>query len=225
MKTNPMLYFSPGACSRVPLIMLEEIGESFDTELFVFMRGDHRSPDFLSMNPAGKIPVLIVDESPIVQNPAILLWLHEQHTDANVLPRVSSGLAQSQLLGRLLSFSSDLHPLVTRIRMPQFFCDVDGAVARVAEMGRDAISFQLKKYETILSSQLWLEGENWCALDAYLHWIWFRITGAGFDSKPFPSISAHYQRTLEIPAFQRAAAREQKATSWLEQNGFAIKLG
>lgn len=205
--------------------MLEEIGEPFDTELLVFMRGDHRSPDFLSMNPAGKIPVLCVDGNPIIQNPAILLWLHEQHSSANVLPNVPPGLSQFQLLGRLLSFSSDLHPLVTRIRMPRFFCDLEGTAARVSEMGCDAISFHLQKYEKILSKQLWLEGEDWCALDAYLHWVWFRVIGAGFDPSPFRAISAHYKRTLEIPAFQRAIAREQTAEAWLEQNGFAIKVG
>jgi glutathione S-transferase len=56
-------------------------------------------------------------------------------------------------------------------------------------------------------------------LDAYLHWVWFRITGAGFDAAPFPAISAHYARTLERPAVQRALAREAEAVRELESRG------
>lgn len=218
------LYFAPGACSRVPLIMLEKTEAAFETELVVFMRGDHRSPNFLAMNPAGKIPVLQVDDHAISQNPAILLWLHHRFRDANILPKTKTDIEQSQLLGRLLTFSSDLHPLVTRIRMPQFFCDLAEAPLRVAQMGREAITRQLASYEMTLAGQEWLSGDEWCALDAYLHWVWFRITGAGFDPAPFPAIAHHYQRTLKIPAFQRAIAREDQAETWLKDNGFALKF-
>jgi glutathione S-transferase len=45
---NMTLYFAPGTCARVPLIALEETGAPFDTRVIAFMRGDHRSPDFLA---------------------------------------------------------------------------------------------------------------------------------------------------------------------------------
>lgn len=218
------LFFAPGACSRVPLIMLEKTEAAFETELIVFMRGDHRTPDFVAMNPSGKIPVLKVGDDAVAQNPAILLWLDKRFGSANILPDTETDLETSRLLGRLLAFSSDLHPLVTRIRMPQFFCDLDGAPARVSAMGRDAMAQQLASYESSLAGQKWLCGDEWCALDAYLHWVWFRITGAGFDPAPFPAISDHYQRTLEISAFQRAIERENQAQAWLDDNGFAVKF-
>lgn len=222
--THPTLYFAPGACSRVPLIMLEKTETQFNTELIAFVRGDHRSQKFLALNPSGKIPVLQYGTDVVSQNPAILLWLDRHYPDAKVLPVANTEIAQSQLLGRLLSFSSDLHPLVTRIRMPHFFCDLDGAPARVSQIAQASIAGQLKYYENILSGQGWLEGEDWTALDAYLHWVWFRITGAGFDPAPFPAISEHYRRTLDIPAFQRAIERENHAQSWLDENGFAVKF-
>lgn len=218
------LYFAPGACSRVPLVMLEKTVTAFETELVVFMRGDHRAPNFLALNPSGKIPVLKVNNDVITQNAAILLWLHERFGNAGILPKTENSLERNRLLGRLLAFSSDLHPLVTRIRMPQFFCDLEGAPGRVAQMGREAMGRQLASYEEALAGQNWLSGSDWSALDAYLHWVWFRITGAGFDPKPYPAISSHYERTLEIPAFQRAIARENQAQAWLDENGFAVKF-
>ncbi|MGB3625186.1 MAG: glutathione S-transferase family protein [Henriciella sp.] len=222
--TQPKLYFAPGACSRVPLVMLEKTETAFEAELVVFMRGDHRSSEFMSLNPAGKIPVLQTGNEAISQNPAILLWLHTQYPRSQILHLGQTELERSQVLSELLRFSSDLHPLVTRIRMPQFFCDLEGGPGRVKEMAEVAISSQLASYETVLSQQKWIGGEEWSALDAYLHWVWFRITGAGFDPTPFPAILAHYQRTLEISAFQRAIERERKAQAWLDENGFSIKF-
>ena len=58
-KMKLALYFAPGACSRVPLIALEEIGQPFDGHLVTFMKGEHRAPDYLALNPAGKVPTLV----------------------------------------------------------------------------------------------------------------------------------------------------------------------
>src|SRR5437868_5644486 len=65
------LYFSPGACSRVPMIALEEIGQPFDTRLVAFMKGEHRTAEYLALNPAGKVPLLVADGRPVTQNVAI----------------------------------------------------------------------------------------------------------------------------------------------------------
>lgn len=218
------LFFAPGACSRVPLIILEKIGKPFETKLMAFMRGDHRSPDFLSLNPSGKIPVLQTSHETLTQNPAILLWLNQQHPQANVLAPVTNDHFRYLQLGKLLRFSADIHPLVSRIRLPHFFCDVDGAPKRVAEIAKSAISAQLSDYEDRLSDRDWLDGEDWTALDAYLHWVWFRITGAGFDPKPFPAIADHFERTMELSPFKKAIERERVAETWLEDNGFAVKF-
>ncbi|NNC38317.1 MAG: glutathione S-transferase family protein [Acidimicrobiales bacterium] len=218
------LHFSPGACSRVPLIALEAIGVPFETELMVFMKGAHKTPAFKKLNPSSKIPVLVVDGVPISQNIAILTWLDAAYPDAKLLPRTENKMGQAQLLSSLAKFSSDLHPLVSRIRVPMFFCDIDGGPERVAAMAIDSIRDQLLPIEETLSQNDWLAGSHWSILDAYLHWVWFRITGAGFDPKDFPNISAHYARTLKNPATQRAIAREAEAEKYLQENGLMPKF-
>ena len=61
-------------------------------------------------------------------------------------------------------------------------------------------------------------------LDDYLYWVWFRITGAGFDGTPFPNISEHHKRMEERPPVQRALAREAEAQADLEARGLAMKF-
>jgi glutathione S-transferase len=80
------LYFAPNTCARVPMTALEEIGIPFKTELVAFMRGDHRSPGYLALNPKGKVPALTVDGRVLTENVAILVWLATTFPDATLLP-------------------------------------------------------------------------------------------------------------------------------------------
>ncbi len=210
------LYFAPDSCSRVPLIALEETGAAFETRLVAFMRGAHRSPEFLARNPAGKVPVLIDGDLTISQNPAILRHLAGRFPAAQLLPMTRDAGAESLLLARLLWFSADLHPLVTRIRMPQLICDLPEAIPRVRAMASELMRFQLAGTERLLTQQPWLLGETWSVLDAYLYWVWFRITGAGFEAAPFPALADHARRMEQRPSVQRALQREAVARTELE---------
>lgn len=213
------LYFSPGSCPRVSMIALEETGAPFETHLVAFMAGDHRKPDFLARNPSGKVPVLMVDGQPIVQTVAILGFLVESFPDAALFPDRPTPLARAQFLGDLVSFTADLHPIVTRIAFPQIMIEHAEGAAALRTKALEMMAFQLGHFEARLQRQPWLAGPQWSVLDAYLHWVWFRITGAGFDPAKFPAISAHYAQTGERPSVQRALAREAQAVRELESRG------
>jgi glutathione S-transferase len=213
------LYFSPGSCPRVSMIALEETGAPFDTHLVAFMAGEHRKPEFLARNPSGKVPVLLVDGQPLVQTVAILGFLNETFPDAALFPEVDSPIARAQFLGDLVSFSADLHPIVTRIAFPQIMIEHAEGAAALRAKALEMMAFQLNRFEARLQQQPWLAGQKWSVLDAYLHWVWFRITGGGFDPAPFPAISAHHARTLQRPSVQRALARETEAVRDLESRG------
>jgi glutathione S-transferase len=70
------LLYTPAACSISPHIVLEEIGEPFETQRIAIMQGETRSDAFLRINPKGKIPVLVLDDGIVVtENPVILQLL------------------------------------------------------------------------------------------------------------------------------------------------------
>ena len=181
MSQGHTLYFAPGTCARVPLIALEEIGQPFEARIVAFMRGDHRSPDFLALNPAGKVPLLVTRDGPIAQNAAILFYLAKTNPDAALLPAASSPYEEAKAISQLSRFSADLHPVVTRIVLPRFFATGPEAQAQVREQAEEMMRFHLQSFEDTLEYGPWLLGERWSILDAYLGWVWFRITGAGFD--------------------------------------------
>src|SRR5258708_24586456 len=80
------LHFAPDTCARVPLIALEEIGCPYKIEIVAFAKGQHRSPEYLALNPKGKVPTLIADGRALSANVAILSWLARTFPHAGVLP-------------------------------------------------------------------------------------------------------------------------------------------
>jgi glutathione S-transferase len=66
------LFFAPDTCARVSMIALEETERPYKTELIAFMRGDHRSPRYLALNPKGRVPTLIVDGRVLTENVAAM---------------------------------------------------------------------------------------------------------------------------------------------------------
>ena len=69
------LYLSPGSSSMAPHIALHEIGVDFESRWISFAKREQYAPEYLKLNPAGKVPTLIVDGHPLTEVAAILYYL------------------------------------------------------------------------------------------------------------------------------------------------------
>jgi glutathione S-transferase len=185
------------------------------------MKGEHRSPEYLAKNPAGKVPCLLVDDRPLAENVAIVIFLARTHPDAKLLPFTGEAWNDARILSDLAGCASGLHPLVTRIRIPNSFCDMPGGPERVYELATQAMTKAVAPTERRLATQPWMLDE-WSILDAYVNWVWFRITGAGFDASAFPALADHAERHGQRPAVRAALAREAELQAQLEAEGLAF---
>ena len=219
MSQKLVLWFAPQTCARVTLTALEEIGRPFETRLIAFMAGEHRRPEFLSVNPSGKVPALETDDGVIVQNGAILSYLAQTRSEAGLLPQPEDAAARAVILAELFRCSSDLHPLVTRFVMSPMISTDAADAPRIRAKAGEALALQLAPLEQRLSKQPWMLGQDWSIIDAYLAWIWFRITGVGFDQAGYPALQGHYAKASERPSAQAALAREEKAQDELKSRG------
>jgi glutathione S-transferase len=219
------LFFAPDTCARVSMIALEETGRPYKTELIAFMRGDHRSPRYLALNPKGRVPTLTVDGRVLTENVAILLWLAGRFPEANLLPQHEDAFDRAQVVADLTYCASQLHPIVTRLRFPQYFCDIPGGAARVFEMAELAMRPNFAVIDRRLAEREWWHGDRWSVMDAYINWIWFRVTGAGFDGSEYPHFAHHDERIKQRPSVQRALRRNSEAAAQLDARGLAVKYG
>lgn len=222
MTTVPTLYFAPQTCARVTLTALEEIGRPFETRLVAFRAGEHRSAEYLSINPSGKVPALDTGNGVITQNGAILPYLARSYPDAGLLPLATDPLGEAASVSALFRLSSDLHPLVTRFVLPGMMLSSGEGALQVREKAEDILLQQLRPIVALLGSRPWCMGNAWSILDAYLAWIWFRITGAGFDGNALPQLADHSARANQRASAQAALAHEKRAELELELRGLAF---
>ncbi|MEK7887942.1 glutathione S-transferase [Burkholderia contaminans] len=85
-----VLYYSPGAASMAVHWMLIELGVPFDTRLVDIDTGAQHSPEYLRLNPAGRVPTLVVDGKPRTESAALLMLLAERHPEPRLAPRPGS---------------------------------------------------------------------------------------------------------------------------------------
>ena len=202
-----VLFFSPGSCSRVSLVALEETGVDYTARRVLLANGEQLRPEFRAVNPKGKVPALLVDDRVLTENVAILTFLARRHPEAHLLP-IADPWQEAEALSLLSWCASGLHPQVTRLRLPRRFCDLPNTADRVRELAREEMIGQLSVAEERLSHQPWVLGQAWSIADTYLAWAWGRCPESGIDPAQFPCLCQHYDRTMARPAEQRAIQRE-----------------
>jgi glutathione S-transferase len=222
--TQITLHFAPNTCARVTMIALEEIGHPYETELVSFVRGDHLSEDYRVLNPKGKVPLLVVDGKPLTENVAILTWLAQRFPNSNLLPRCTDAFAYAQALADLCFCASGLHPIVTRLRIPQYFCDTPDAAPRVFAMAEDAMRPNFELIDSRLSKNEWWYGDTWSIVDAYINWVWFRVAGTDFDTSPYTHFARHNEKLARRPSVQRTVEKHEHAADWLASQGLEVRF-
>ena len=214
------LFFAPHTCALAPLIGLEEIGRPFETGLVRLAKGQQSSPDYLKMNPKGKVPTLLVDGEPLTENPVILMWLHETYSEARLLPDAGAGSARHHQMSDLVFIGATLHPAVAHYAMPfRFVTEEADPMAVVRPAAAAALRGLLGKVEQRLSDGPWWYGAQWSIVDAYLHWIWTRLTLIGFGQDAYPNLVRHTDLSAARPAVQRAREIERGYIAALEAEG------
>jgi glutathione S-transferase len=103
------LYFAPGSSSMAVHIALHEIGVAFEGKPMSFKKNDMRSPDYLALNPEGKVPTLVIDGQPLTEVAAILFYLARRFPEAGLLPRDDIE-ADARALSWMSFAASTLHP-------------------------------------------------------------------------------------------------------------------
>src|SRR5882757_5095466 len=158
------------------------------------------------------------------ENVAILGWLSERYPEAQLLPRAESGWSRALQVSDLAYCASGLHPLVTRLRIPQFFCDTPDGVDRVFAMAETAMRPNFAWIDQRFAAHQWWYGEQWSIVDAYINWVWFRVTGTKFDASDFPHLARHDKDMNERAAVGRALRIGNEIAAKLEAQGLAVKF-
>ncbi len=204
------LFHSPGACSLVPHIALEEASADYEAVRVMLAQGEHLQSEFLAINPHARVPALATDEGTITENIAILNYIADRFGSAGSVPRGDAFLAGkcNELLGW---FSSTVHITFALIWRASRFSDDESIHPQIQEYGRKILIGQFEEIEALVGDG-WLVGDRFTAADSYAL-IFFRWGNrVGLDMSRYPKWAALNQRLLAEPAVQRAVDNEELGT-------------
>jgi glutathione S-transferase len=199
------LFATKGSCSLATHIALEEAGADYDVKKIDTAAGEQRTPEYLKINPKGRVPVLITIHGPLTENVALLQYVAQTHAHANLAP-----LGDPFAMAKLNAFNSYLSSTVHvahahKLRGSRW---TDNAVA--IETMKAKVQQNMTDCAVVIEKEYlvgpWVMGAKYSIGDCYLHVVTTWMIGDGVDMKQFPKLSAHHAAMLARPAVKKVMA-------------------
>ena len=196
------LHYSPGACSLIVHVLLEELGVAFQLE-----KADGKSPVYrANVNPKGKVPALATPQGVITESMAMCEYLCDHHGDGRLLGKAGTW-ERARTLERVATMATEMQPVFNRFFHADDFSP-DGAVqAAVKAHAATKLLAWFRAQDAALKTQHWSGG------DFDLSDIYFTVMtrwGRWLDPpvNEMRNIRPVYERVIARPSFASAMARE-----------------
>lgn len=197
------IFYSPGACSLASHIALAEAGAPYEAVRVNFAAGEQRTPQYLAINPKGRVPALVTPAGILTETPAILVWIAQTFPQAKLAPLDDAwAFAQAQAFNSYLCSTVHVHH-AHRTRGTRWADDeaaIEGMKKKVAQNMTDA--FTLIEREMLQGP--WVTGPAYSMCDPYLFTLSGWLESDAVDIAKFPKVHDHYKRMLQRPATQKA---------------------
>ena len=199
-------FHSPGSCALATHLALESSGLEYMAKKVDFQKQEQRSPEYLKINPKGRVPALVTDHGVLTETPALLVYVAQLAPDANLAP-LDDPFAFAQMQSFNSYLASTVHVAHAHRYRGYRWSDDEAAIAtmvtKVPQNMRDCFGLIEKDY----LRGPWVLGDNYSVCDMYLFTICRWLPGDDVDINEFPRVADHFRRMQEIPAVQRVLAQ------------------
>ena len=202
-----VLYASPGSASLVVHWLLLELGIDHELRLLDFARREQKSPEYLALNPIGRVPTLLIDGQVLTESAAIAMHLADLHPQARLAP--APGTPARGDYYRWMCFC--VYTLMPAYRA--WFYPDEPAGAEHADAARECARGQIEAAWQQVAEHLerggpYMLGERLSAVDfvATMLMRWSRNMPRPVDA--WPALHAYAQRMKALPSFRQVYARE-----------------
>ncbi|HEX9461729.1 MAG TPA: glutathione transferase GstA [Alphaproteobacteria bacterium] len=196
------LYFSPGACSLSPHIVLREAGLNFELEqVDTKTKKTKAGADFWTVNPKGYVPVLRLDNGEtLTEGPAIVQYLADQKPESGLAPK--PGSLERYRLAEWLNFTtSELHKGFTPLFKPN-------TADEYKKIARETLATRLAYLDKQLAGRQYLMADRFTVADAYAFTVVNWSNFQNVDLAPWPNVKAYMDRVRARPKVQEALKAE-----------------
>jgi len=165
------LFYAPNACSLASHIALAESGAEFEPIRLDLKAGDQRKPDYLAINPKGRVPALVTPRGTLTENVVILGWVAQTFPEAHLKPD-GDFFAFSEMQVFNLYLAATIHVTYAHLFRSYRYADSDSAMADMKAKVPSTLAEQWKLIEERLSDgRPWVCGERFTVADPYLYFF------------------------------------------------------
>ena len=201
------LFYSPNSCALAAHLALEHSGLAYTARKVDFSKQEQRSPEYLKLNPKGRVPALLTEQGILTENPAILVYICQCAPDAGLAPLHDPfAFAQMQAFNSYLS--STVHVAHAHRYRGYRWADDEAAIAAMVRKVPQSMRECFALIETELLRGPWAMGEQFTVSDMYLFTICRWLEGDEVDIKEFPRVADHFNRMLASPTVQKVLAAQ-----------------
>ena len=201
------LYYSPGLASLAPHFVLCEIGVGYELELVDRSSGKHKSPEYLALNPNGRIPTFSDGNFVLFESAAICLHLVDKHPESNLIAEAGSD-NRAHTYQWLAFLTNTLQADLWQYYRPEFYVDQE----RQNEFRR-IMEGHVGRHLTIIDDHLagtnYLAGNQMSVADFYLFMLARWSRNLSKPTRSYANLSRLMEEMSGRASIQKAMAIEQ----------------
>lgn len=204
------LYFAKGGCSLASHIALEEAGAEYVARKVDFSREEQRTPEYLAINPKGRVPALATSRGVLTETPAILAYIAQMYPGAALAPNADIfAFAEMQAFNSYLC--STLHVAHAHGGRGTRWANSPESIEDMKRKMPEVVTACFQTVDKEMLRGPWVMGERYTVADAYLFTVAQWIERDTVDTSLIPRVMDHRERMMQRPAVAKVMAFEASA--------------
>ncbi|WP_296597595.1 glutathione S-transferase family protein [Phenylobacterium sp.] len=200
------LHYSLGSCSLASHIALEEAGADYEAVRTNVREQANLTPEYLALNPKGRVPALVTDQGVLTETVAILAWVAQAFPEAGLAPTDPWAFAQAQAFNSYLA--STVHVAHAHRHRGYRWADEESSFADMRRKVPQTVGACFQLIEDEFLKGPFVLGERLSICDGYLFTLADWMEGDGVDPQQFPKVLEHRERIRARPAVSKVLAEE-----------------
>ena len=200
-------FFAQHTCALASHIALEEAGATYEARRVDFRSAEQTKPEYLAINPKGRVPALATDRGVLTETPAILAYIAQTHPAIGLAP-LDDPFAFAEMQAFTSYLCSTVHVAHAHRLRGHRWADDPAAHEAMKRKVPETVGACFALIEQKMFRGPWVMGDRCTVADPYLFTIANWLEGDGVDPTAFPRVLDHRRRMAERPAVKRALAME-----------------
>ena len=204
------LFYAPHTCSLACHVALEEAGAVYSSVRIDFSIDEQRSPDYLRINPKGRVPALVTDRGILTENPAMLVFIAQSFPQAQLAP-LDDPYAFAKVQEFNLYLCATLHVAHAHRMRGHRWADDPAAIAEMQRKVPESVGACYDLIEREMLKGPWVMGEAYTICDPYLFTLAQWLEDDGVEPSRFPRVIEHRARMSVRASVREAIEQELQA--------------